>query len=282
MPSQLRFTGSICPVVLLLGVALSVVGATSALAQDIGEGQGLRLRSDLIQQTTVQPGERLENQVLIENTSDRARTVSIERRDLTYSFDGSRSFPSPGSVERSNSDWISLSSNLTTVPPGTTLAVGYEIQVPGRSPERRDSLRGSYWSTLIVEPTQTSRQSQGRIQINASVRYSVQIITHIEETGTKSVNLLSTNVRAEGEDRRLIADLKHTGTRSFQPDVYLELYDGGSLVGKYPAEPRLLHPSTSVRYKIPVDGIEAGSYAGVLVIDGGEEALYGAQLDLEL
>lgn len=271
--------------VLALGIIILHVpeGGQAARGQSITRGQGIGLGSDLIQQMTMQPGGRSGNDILVENTSDSTRTVSIEKRDFRFSYSGSRSFPSPGSLDRSNASWISLSSNLVTIPPDTTVAVGYQIQVPSRASPQRDSLYGTYWSALLVEPAQGTERTQQRIQINESVRYAVQIITHIGTTGQKSVSLLNTDLRAEGKGRRLIVDLKHNGTRSFDPDVYLELYGGtGSLVGKFGSESRLLYPSTSARYEVNIDSVKAGSYTGMLIIDGGQGALFGAQLDLEL
>src|SRR5437016_4124563 len=109
-------------------------------------GAQIAVLSTVVEEHTAVPGERYGGHITISNPGSNAETVRLYQTDYQFESDGTSKFDAPGQNLRSNASWIALQATQVTVPAGTTMDVPYTIVVP-----TRDSLRGTYWSAIMVE-----------------------------------------------------------------------------------------------------------------------------------
>ena len=115
------------------------------------------------------------------------------------------------------------------------------------------------------------------------LRYGVQIVTHVGDTGARTIRFADKMLTLTGDGRRMFfADVENTGERGLRPFVWLELYDmDGVKLGPYRSERKRLYPGTSARYSVDLTEVPGGSYQAFVVVDNGDEYAFGAQYGLE-
>ena len=133
----------------------------------------------------------------------------------------------------------------------------------------------------IVPPDTTA--STGGVKINTAIRYAIQIITNIGDSGSKDLQFLGLELVKDGTQNLLNVALENTGECILKPEMSLEIFstDGTSL-GVFKADRRKTFPGTSITSSIPFEGIEPGNYTAVLVADCDEDNIYGTNISLEL
>lgn len=122
-----------------------------------------------------------------------------------------------------------------------------------------------------------------RAGIRQVVRYAIQLVTHMGETGSREIRFAD-RALVLGEDgtRRLHVDVENTGERSLRPYLWVELHDStGGRLGRFESDRKRLYPGTSVRYMIDLSGAPSGSYQALVVVDNGDEHVFGAEYGLE-
>lgn len=175
-------------------------------------GAAIAVLGGLSQEKTVEVGKTYPGTIRVRNLGDAPQTVRIYQTDYRFYSDGRNVYGEPGKDARSNANWITLSPTLLTIPPKEEAAVNYRIAVPADT-----SLRGSYWSMVMVEGTGDAGpipvaavSGKARIAVRQVVRYGVQMVTDIGDTGTRSLKLNARLVRADGK-RLLQVDVANTG-----------------------------------------------------------------------
>jgi hypothetical protein len=225
-------------------------------------------------------GETYRGQIEVQNNSSKSQYVKIYQRDYLFFYTGEILYNDPGSIDRSNANWITLSSNYVKVGAGEQLSLQYEVVVP-----ENDSLLGSYWSLIMVEGVDdidTNNISEG-ISIQSVMRYAIQIITNINETGLRRLEFINVKLLKEDSTRFLRVDLKNTGERFMSPVLKLELFDPkGNSVAVFEATKRKIYPGTSTRSRVIIENVPPGLYQALLVADNGDEDVFGLNLSLEL
>ena len=137
-------------------------------------------------------------------------------------------------------------------------------EVPESSPE--SSLAGDVPQVIITQ----------------IIRYGVQMITHIEETGQRKLEFLGTKLVREEEKRFLHVDVGNVGQRWLRPFLWVELYDdAGRYIGRFENNRRRIFPGTSVRFRVDLSGVPRGFYQGLVVADCGGDDIFGANITLE-
>jgi len=234
----------------------------------------------LTHENRVQPGETYRGSIQIQNTGKNNRSVRIYQRDYWFSYTGESKHDPAGTMARSNAGWISYTPELITLDSSEVTTIDFEVKVP-----ENDTLRGTYWSVIMVEgitPPDTSQIESG-VRINTAIRYAVQIITNIGNTGTSDLQFLGLELAKQEEENVLYVAVENTGERILRPKMNLELFDeSGNTVGIINSDPRKAFPGTSVMSTLTLEGIKPGNYNGVLVADCGEDRLYGTNLTLEI
>lgn len=267
-----------CAIIIVVGLFISL-GAGAAGAGSVSVIGGLT------REATLQPGGRTEGRIVLRNNSDEPQEVKVYQTDYLFWADGRNEYGEPGGVPRSNARWIVHTPQQLMVPPQSTESVHYTIQAPAQ-----EDLRGTYWSILMVEPIaaemlEPSQPEEGRVTIGIRtvMRYAIQMVTHIGDTGTRELKFADKQLIAEGEQRTLRLDLENTGERWLIPQVWAELYDEqGASLGRFEGGRVRIYPGCSVRYQIDLSEVPPGKYRALIVADNGDEYVFGAQYDLEL
>ena len=81
----------------------------------------------------------------------------------------------------------------------------------------------------------------------------------------------------------LQVDIENTGERWIVPEVSVQLFNHeGKQAGWFKARKKRIFPGTSIRHEFDLSKVPAGKYAGVIYVDGGDEAVFGARIKLKL
>lgn len=233
----------------------------------------------------VQIDETYQGSIVIRNNGDEFQEAKIYQTDYLFFCDGTNQYGEPGKIERSNANWITFSPSRLIIPPKETSTLNYTVKVPDD-----ESLVGTYWSMLMVEilgkghPEAALQPEESKVQmgIKQVIRYSVQIVTHIGNTGSHKLKFIGTKLLAkEGGGRFLQVDMENIGERWLRPEVLVNLYDKeGRYIGKFESTRMRIYPGTSVRHRIDLSDIPKGKYTALVVADNGDEYIFGAQYTL--
>ena len=225
------------------------------------------------------PGQRYEGTIVVRNLSNRPQPVRVYQTDYRFFADGTSRFDSAGSEPRSNAAWVHPSVSSLTIPPGTDVNVTYVVAVPAI-----DSLRGTYWSAVMIEgaPTAPPQAGAHEIGLGAVVRYAVQLATHLPNTGSRRVRLAK-HAFAPDSAKLLTLEMtvENTGERAYRPNLWVELYDAnGTQRARLEKQRGLLYPGSSIRQRFTFPALPAGTYKAVVFADTGDETVSAAQYTL--
>jgi len=255
-----------------LAAAIVVAAPTAARAQ-------IAVLSSTVEEKTAAPGEKYSGTIVISNQSAQPQVARIYQTDYRFASDGTAHYDDAGTSPRSNARWITPQASRVVVPPNSQVAVPYAVAVP-----LGDSLRGTYWSMIMVEgaPVEPGAPSAGgkpAVAIGAVMRYAVQLATHIRDTGSRTVQFAQAGAaKAPGGAAALDLDVTDTGERGFRPVLWVEVYDAqGTLRAKAKQSRGLLYPGTSLHQHFDLGTLPAGTYKAVVFADTGADAVFATQ-----
>ncbi|MBN1821847.1 MAG: hypothetical protein JXR31_14730 [Prolixibacteraceae bacterium] len=258
-------------IILLLSLILAGVSYSSA---------NVLVMNGLTHELVALQGEVKKGIIELKNVSESPQSVQLYQRDYWYSYNGENRHDEPGTLERSNAKWININPNFVTIQPNETINVEYEIKVPSV-----DSLIGSYWSVIMVEgitPPDTTESERG-IKINTVIRYAIQIITNIGDTGERNLSFVDFDLSKQENHTELAVAMENIGERLLRPEVSVELFNtDGESQGTVKAEQRKLYPGTSAKVYLDLSRLKAGSYSGILIADCGDDYVFGSNLTLDI
>lgn len=232
-----------------------------------------------VEEHTAARGQSYEGTILVRNQTAQPQSVRIYQTDYRFFADGTSHFDDPASSPRSNAAWIKPSATSIVVPPSGEITLGYTVSVP-----KADTLRGSYWSMIMVEGTPTVPPTANKqVGIGAVVRYAVQLTTHLPETGTRKVSFANQTVTTDSLGHRVMEiDVQNAGERAYRPNMWVELYDAaGTLRVRREQQRGLLYPGTSLKQRFAFDALPKGSYKAVVFADSGDDSVFATQYKLE-
>lgn len=253
---------------------------------------------ELTREESVQPGEKFEGTIKLQNTGETTCQVNVYQTDYLFYADGSNLYGDAGSTARSNADWLSVSPKRLTIPPKEMALVHYSGEVPElkqlasvfsdlqiiQSPD----LTGTYWSMVMIELVpeegpETAEDEAGKVKfgIQTKIRYGIQIVTHIGDTGTPTIKFLDKRLIDQEGQTMLQLDIENTGERWLSPKVWVELYDHqGTQVGRFEGDKKRIYPQCSVRHRVDLSDVPQGRYKALVVVDNGDQYVFGAKYDL--
>lgn len=235
----------------------------------------------LTHEENVAAGDTIKGEILLENIGEASEDMKIYLTDYQFFFDGKTLYGDPGTVPRSNAKWIAFSPSQITVPAKEKAVINYVIQVP-----KADTLKGTYWSMIMVEiipKALTEPIPEKSIAIESVVRYAIQMITHMGDSGTRMLKFLNSKLVKEEEQTNLQIDIENTGERMLRPQVWVELFNAdGKSAGKYEGRQRRIYPGTSIRDEIDLSKVAAGQYKALVVADCGGDDIFGIQYTLKI
>lgn len=257
--------------IILLSVLLAVSTVVNA---------GIVVLNGLTHENIGQPGETYRGTIQIQNTRGMGKSVRVYLKDYWFSFTGESRHDPAGTLERSNAGWISYNPELLTLDSSETATIDFEVKIPDN-----DSIKGTYWSVIMVEgitPPDTAKINMG-VKINTAIRYAVQIVTNIGNTGISDLQFLGLELAKENGNNILNVAVENIGERILKPEISLELFsESGNSLGTIKSDRRKTFPGTSVKTTLVLEGIKPGNYNGVLVADCGEDHIFGTNLSLEI
>lgn len=234
----------------------------------------------LTHENVAQKGDIYRGIIQIQNTGQTSRSVKVYQNDYWYSYSGESKHDPPGTMERSNAKWININPELLTLAPNEISVINFEVVVPVN-----EDLAGTYWSVIMVEgisEPDTTRPETG-VKINTAIRYAVQVITNIGNTGQSDLSFLGMELTKKNDASLLLVAIENIGERLLKPDVKIELFDeSGNSVATIIAEKRKILPGTSIKSTLIFEGVKPGNYTGVLVADCGEDNIFGTNLSFAL
>jgi hypothetical protein len=226
------------------------------------------------------PGEKFQGTIQLLNNSSITESCRIYQTDYFFKNTGESWYEKTGTIQRSNGSWIKVSSRLVTLNYNVTTAVNFEVTIPSDS-----TLKGTYWSVIMIEgitPPDTAKTRNG-LTINSVIRYAVQIITHIGDTGTRELKFINVNLIKNNPVTGLDIDMENPGERALRPKVSVELFDGNGLTqGIFTTDPMRIFPGCSIRVRIPIEALKPGKYKGVLVAECEDDYIFGSNIEVEI
>jgi hypothetical protein len=238
----------------------------------------------LTQEKICKPGETFQSFISIKNYGREPQDVRIYQTDYSFTFDGKSTYDSPGKAARSNAGWITPGHKQLTIPGSSQVDLLYTAKVPDNP-----NLIGTYWSVIMVEAVpkaQAAQRAAGQkepgLGITQVMRYAVQIVTQMGDTGSRKIKFLQTELLRDKGQKVFHLDIENIGERWFRPFASLELYtQEGELAGKFEGERLRIFPGTSVRFNFDVSRIAEGRYKALVVLDDKDSHVFGAQYTLD-
>jgi hypothetical protein len=109
-------------------------------------------------------------------------------------------------------------------------------------------------------------------------------VTSIGNTGEKDIRFGATALKRNDENALILnVDLENQGERWLRPNVWVDIYkENGSVVGRFPGMKMRIFPGTSIRQEMNLGRLKAGKYMALVIADGGDEFIVGAEYTLNL
>ncbi|KPL02434.1 MAG: hypothetical protein AMJ90_05865 [candidate division Zixibacteria bacterium SM23_73_2] len=244
---------------------------------------GVSVIGGLTREKVLLPGDKFEGKITLENTGETSWQVDIYKSDYLFYADGTNIYGEPSSSDRSNASWLTLSPSRLTIHPKEKASVFYTVQVP-----KNLDLFGTYWSMVMIEPasevaSENLEDKEGRVKVGVQtkVRYGIQIVTNIGDTGAKRIKFLDKKLINQDGNTFFQIDVQNIGEMWLSPTLWVELYNqNGMIIGRFEGDKKRIYPTCSVRHKIDLTDIPKGKYKALVVVDNGDEHVFGAKYDL--
>ncbi len=258
----------------LAAAAALIVSPVLARAQ-------ISVLSSTVEERIAVPGERYTGTIVIVNSAAEPQTARIYQTDYQFRADGTSDFKDAGTTLRSNAGWVTPQSTQITVPANGRVVVPYTVLVPAG-----DTLKGTYWSAIMVEgQTAAPARNNGKqtVAVGAVVRYAIQVATHISMSGSRAVKFVDAGVAKTSDGTAAFeVDVIDAGERGYRPTLWIEVYDeNGVLQAKAKQARGLLYPGTSLRQHFALGKLVPGTYKAMLFADTGDEAVVAAQYSIK-
>jgi len=267
----------------LLGLCLSLL-MLLPVAQ-----AAVSIEGPLTHKKVIEPGQTYRGAIQVRNSANKMAEVRVYQRNYLSNAKGERlylSLSNKKGAKRSNAHWISFRPEILRVPPKSVAAVHYIVRVP-----KSRHLEGTYWSVLMVEPIPESsplsskkRKKEVSVGIQQVMRFAIQMVSQIGDTGTGSLKLSNPRMyrdKADGDKRKFNIDIANNGSRWLVPLVWIDIFDTkGRHIGKFEGNQRRLYPGTSLRFTVDLSTLPKGRYRGLLIADAGEGEVYGSNISI--
>ena len=199
--------------------SINVLAAALALSAPVAARAQIAVLSSTVEEKTAGPGEKYTGTIVISNPTAQPQVARIYQTDYHFSFDGTAHYDDPGTTPRSNASWITTQASRIAVPPNSEVSVPYSVAVPVG-----DSLRGTYWSLVMVEGATVEPASNGAgkpaVGVGAVMRYAIQLATHIRNTGTRTVQFSAPEATKAADGTAVLdVNMTDTGERAFRAET---------------------------------------------------------------
>lgn len=228
------------------------------------------------------PGEKKQIQIILINDSDSKEQVNLKLANYACNSDGEHFYDEDYlndliKYPRSNKSWIDHGLSQIYLEPRETRNIYYTIHVPND-----DTLVGSYWSILLIEPQGTTLSkdtvNEG-FSLQIKIRYAHHIIASIGDA-TPKLKILKKEIKEINGKPFLCLHVLNEGNLFFEPNLTLKLYDdNGKLEATLKSQSERLYPGNSQCFLLNVETLSEeklkGKLIGFLLFDGNENLFFG-------
>ncbi|MFL9834829.1 WxL protein host-binding domain-containing protein [Chryseobacterium terrae] len=243
---------------------------------------GIVVLNGLSHSYQVENGKIYKGKIEIENTGNQSQSVKLFLQDYSYKSDGTIYYSAPHTNSKTNTDWITVNTNLITLKAKQKTEVFYEIKVPESISEP-----GSYWSVIMVEPVEEIKPNDNKqgVNITSIIRYAIQIITDFDSEKAKP-DLKFEGLKIEKEEGRQILKvaIANKGNLYCKPTANIEIYSKktGEKLGNFSSQALGLLPGTSKYFYIDISKMPPEKYNAVLIATDEEENAFALNVELEV
>jgi hypothetical protein len=244
----------------------------------------LTVNSSFFNQKNAAPGDTYTGMISMRNNGNKPQPVRAYKTDYKFNSSGVSKFNAPGTDPRSNASWVSISPADLIIPPGGKAAMSYTVDVP-----RVSSLKGSYWSMIMIEPVDDitmkpfAENEKAQVQFKTQVRFGVQLATDIGENIPVEIKILNKKIVYGKGKKTLQLAIENTGIKWVRPEIWVELFNAkGIKMGKFNGSQSRIYPGCSVKSEIDLSNLPAGKYKTIAIIDCGGRNTFGGQYEMEI
>jgi len=243
---------------------------------------GIVVVNGLTHNFQVAHGKSYKGKVQIENTGNTTETVKIYLQDFSYKADGTTTYSALNTNKRTNSNWITLNTNLLTLKPKEKTEIFFEITVP-----ELNNTTGSFWSVLLVEPVEEIKPNNDKsgVSVTSIIRYAVQIITDLQSSDA-TPQLMFEAVNLVKEDNRKVVKVAvvNTGNLFSKNIVAVELYsrESGEKIGSYSSVRLGLLPEMSKTFSIDITDVVPGNFNATILATDEQDNAFAINVELEV
>ena len=263
---------------------MAVLSVIFLLPTGVSEAQ-IIVRGKLAHDLDAAPGQQVTGSVTVDNESDVLQEAKVYLTDYMFFADGTNDYAEAGTGARSNANWIRFSPETMTIPPKSSVVVNYQITIP------EGSEAGSYWSMMMVEgidalsaESSSAPETERQVGFRQVTRYGVQLAVHLSQDAEQNVAFDDIQLTVDEEGNTFFqVDVTNTGALMLRPNVYMRVFAAdGEEFGPFEGTQYRMYPETSVRQRIDLSSLPPGTYQVLLVVDDGEDAVFGGQYELTL
>lgn len=213
-------------------------------------------------------GESIAGTVRITNPTAAPLSLRLYLSDWSFDTAGQFTFTDPGTLERSASDWLTVTATTLDLAPNETVNLPYTIAVPA------GVAGGTYWSVIFAE-SEPSDPEPGQATATFSVRVGHIVYVNVpvlESTGA-IVGMFGTPPATPDGAYTIIAQYANTGNAAQGVEgTFSVRNEQGETVIEAAIERTVVLPGVDRAFQINVVGpLPAGNYTALVVLDYGDE-----------
>ena len=230
--------------------------------------------------------------ITIRNIDTKDADIQIYLSDYQINLNQTH-YANPNTTPRSNAAWIKLGATDTTIPANTTKQIPVEIDIPND-----DTLSGSYWSLIMVEPKPSNiligdinQEEVSEQNLRIISRHGLNVITSFKEGYSDFEFEKPSMSYSKNETPIFNINSENIGTSIVKADVYLDIYaSNGEEFGRIDIGKQVFRPRNPVSLTFDFSqlisenqlGLVADTYSALLIVDAGDDNLFGARYNLDI
>jgi hypothetical protein len=253
-----------------------------------GTARAVQVQSKTTMIHTVEQGQAVEGIVTLRSTAASPEWVRLYLTDYSNDARTGWQYPEAGTLPRSCAPWVDLMQTEVLLQPGEVRNVFYRVVVPAQT-----ETQGTYWCALMIEPhgvdedhaaPQTAEDGKLVLAIRHVIRYQLSLIVNVGNTGERALGFAEPVLETTDDGSTSFQVLvENTGQRWLNPVSWLEVYDDlGQLVGRVESPRTRILPGVASRRSFDLTGLDAGEYQALLLVDDGDDAVFGTVFALHL
>lgn len=225
----------------------------------------------------LKPGEKKQVSLTLFNDRDIEEMVNLSLIDYSCNSEGEHFFGDlPEKATRSNISWVHLGQDRVKLSPQEQRVIYYVIEVPHET-----SLKGSYWSVLLIEPTEILSPKEiqsGEFKLNVKLRYAHHIVTNIGKASAK-LKLFKKEIKEIEGKRYLCVHVLNEGDEFFNPSLTLKLYNKKGVLEKTLITPtERLYPGNPQSFLVNMEDLteaQLQEFSGFVLFDAKSDQVFG-------